>query len=367
MARHTGADACNAQSAEFAQQAAFCCYYFATSFSTSRAMFVTSKNYLHKLSALIDGSERVDVAVAFWGEGSDALLALPENKAVRVVCNLLSGGTNPEPIAQLLRQGVNVRQLDDLHAKVVLGTGGALVGSANFSTNGLQLEGPEAVGWSEAGLMTTAGADLREIAQWFDAEWARARPIEVHDLKRALAAWKRRRAARPTVKQVKSLADFAPADVKDRDLYIAIWGEQPSPGADAAYQAVVSDAEERELLAPSILERLSFYEAWPNLPNDGILISFERHAKGKYRCDGVWRRFAQLDVAENKKHGGLQIVAEHDDVLGLRVSNKQRKDFEKVLKPILDELWMDFNGPNEGALIPLDQALAKLPAVGTEP
>lgn len=330
-------------------------------------MFVTSKNYRHELSALIDSSERVDVAVAFWGEGSDALLALPGNKPVRVVCNLSSGGTNPEPIAQLLRQGVNVRQLDDLHAKVVLGTDAALVGSANFSTNGLQLEGPEVAGWSEAGLMTTTGADLREIAQWFDAEWARACPIEVHDLKRALAAWKRRRAARPTVKQVKSLADFAPADVKDRDLYIAIWSEQPSPGADAAYQAVVSEAKERELLAPSILERLSFYEAWPNLPKDGILISFARHAKGKYRCDGVWRRFAQLDVAENKKHGGLQIVAEHDDVLGLRVSNKQHRDFEKVLKPILDELWMDFDGPNEGALVPLDRALAKLTAVGTEP
>lgn len=329
-------------------------------------MFVTSKDYLRKVSALIDSSEHVDVAVAFWGEGSDALLALPGNKQVRVVCNLSSGGTNPEPIAKLLKQGMNVRQLDDLHAKVVLGTNAALVGSANFSTNGLQLEGPEAAGWSEAGLMTRSVADLRAIAQWFDAEWARTRPIEVQDLKRALAACKRRRAARPALKQVKSLADFAPADVKDRNLYIAIWGEQPSPGADAAYQAVVSDAEERELLAPGILERLSFYEAWPDLPKEGILISFERHAKGKYRCDGVWRRFAQLDVAENKKHGGLQIVAEHDNVLGLRVSNKQRKDFEKVLKPVFDELWMEFNGPEEGALIPLDRALAKLAAIGTE-
>lgn len=261
---------------------------------------------------------------------------------------------------------MDVRQLDDLHAKVVIGTGAAVVGSANFSTNGLQLEGNEAQGWSEAGLMTSSAADLRDIAKWFEDEWARARSIEVQDLKQAFDAWKRRRAVRPAVKRVTSLADFAPMDVKDRDLYVAIWGEPASPGADAAYEAVVSNAEEQELLAPAVLERLSFYEAWPGLPKEGTFISFERHASGKYSCDGVWRRFAQLDVAANKKHGGLQLVAEQDDVLGLRVSNKQRKDFEKVLKPVLDELWMDFNGPNEGALIPLDQALARLRAVDSK-
>jgi hypothetical protein len=329
-------------------------------------MFITSKDYLNKVTALIDTSDRLDVAVAFWGEGSDALLTRSNNKAVRVICNLASGGTNPAPIAQLLKQGIDVRQVDDLHAKVILGTTSAVVGSANFSTNGLQLEGREALGWSEAGLVTTSAADLHDIAQWFDAEWARARDIEAKDLKQALATWKRRRVARPMAKRAGSLADFTPADVKDRDLYVAIWGEKASPGADAAYATLVSDAAEQDRLAPALLDKLSFYEAWPGLPEKGILISFERHAGGNYSCEGVWRRLADLDVKASKQHGGLQIVAAHDDLLGLRVSKKQRKDFENIFAPVLDDLWNAFDGPNTGALIPLDQALATLGAVNTK-
>lgn len=131
-----------------------------------------------------------------------------------------------------------------MHAKVVLGTSSASIGSANFSTNGLQLEGKEALAWTEGGLSTTSAADLRDIAQWFDAEWRRARPIEAQDIKEAALAWKRRRAERPKVKQVKSLLDLASSDVKDRNLYVVIWGEKGSEGANAAYKKVVSRAEE---------------------------------------------------------------------------------------------------------------------------
>lgn len=224
----------------------------------------------------------------------------------------------------------------------------------------MQLEGKEALGWSEAGLLTTSAADLRDIAQWFDAEWRRARPIEAQDLKEAALAWKRRRAARPKVKQVKSLLDFASSDVKDRNLYVVIWGEKASEGANAAYAKVVSQAEENAQLEPALLDKLSFYEHWPDLPEESILISFERHPNGKYSCDGVWRRLAELDVGPGKKHGGLQIVAEHDEIFGLRILKKQRKEFENILRPVLDDLWHEFEGPNKGAIIPLDRALAKL-------
>lgn len=108
------------------------------------------------------------------------------------------------------------------------------------------------------------------------------------------------------------------------------------------------------------MDKLSFYEHWPDLPEESILLSFERYPNGKYSCDGVWRRLAELDVGPGKKHGGLQIVAEHDEVLGLRILKKQRKEFENILRPVLDDLWHEFEGPNEGAIIPLDRALAKL-------
>jgi hypothetical protein len=323
-------------------------------------MYITSEKYLSQVTALIEESDRLDIAVAFWGEGSNSLLARSSDKLVRVICNLASGGTNPHPIEQLLKQGVNLRQLDDLHAKVVLGSQSALVGSANFSTNGLQLEGSEVRGWSEAGLSTCSASDLHEIAQWFEAEWDRARPVEASDLKRALSKWKLRRAARPRVKQVKSLIDFSPADVKDRNLYVIIWGEEASEGANAAYEQVVSQAEEQALLEQPLLAKLDFYEDWSNLPKDGTLISFQSHSNGRYSCDGVWRRVAELDVNPGEAHGGLQIVLEQDDVLGIRITGKQRKDLEKNFRPVLDALSNEFKGPNGGAVIPLDKVLEKL-------
>ena len=109
--------------------------------------------------AAIAGERKPCCAVAFWGRGAAALFG-PRSR-VRIVCNLATGGTNPDEIIALQAKGHTVLQHDQLHAKVYLGKSQAVVASANASANGLGLEASEQAKWIEAGwparlLRTTA-------------------------------------------------------------------------------------------------------------------------------------------------------------------------------------------------------------------
>jgi len=323
-------------------------------------MFITSGDYLAEVKKLVQVSERLDIAVAFWGEGSDALIVPATNRAARIICNLSSGGTNPAPIRKLKDLGFAVKQQDDLHAKVILGTDVAIVGSANMSTNGLQLEGGESAGWSEAGVLVTTSEELRDIARWFEAAWSRARDIDASHLDSAEAAWLLRRKARPKLKQAESLFDLAPGEVRDRGVYILIWSEDASEGASAAHLELVSKAEKDGLIDTEALSRLSFYEDLGEVPRDATLISFKRHGNGKFSCDGVWLRVAELDQPANEVHRGLQIVKEINEVQSVKIGPKQCRELEKKLGPLLENLRFEFEENYGGAIIPLDAALSKL-------
>ena len=141
------------------------------------------------IDAQMSGSA-IRIAVAFWGSGAESVLASPD-KAFQVICNLKTGGSNPWVVrALLMRQHVSMRQLDTLHAKVVVADGGAVVTSSNFSTNGLGLGGASVRTWSEAGVHLPPSAScMPEITQWFAALWSASREITDSDLVEAQAAW----------------------------------------------------------------------------------------------------------------------------------------------------------------------------------
>ena len=137
-------------------------------------------------------------AVAFWGAGSDAMIA---GKGGKVICNLSMGGTNPFAMRKVATKA-KVLQCDTLHAKVYIGARSAVVASANASANGLGLEGVEQANWIEAGVKLD---DTRETGIWFDAMWAKSREITDEDWKRAEVIWRARQAAKPTLS---SFAEF---------------------------------------------------------------------------------------------------------------------------------------------------------------
>lgn len=132
-------------------------------------------------------AEPVRLAVAFWGTGADYRL----QGSCRIVCDLESGACNPAVIRTLLmRDNCVILKLSDFHAKVVIGSAGAVVSSANMSTNGLGAEGADVSGTIEAGYFVEAKLpDYRKIAIWFEDIWQQASEINELDLAIAQEKW----------------------------------------------------------------------------------------------------------------------------------------------------------------------------------
>lgn len=144
-----------------------------------------------KIDLLCEGGP-VCAAVAYWGNG------LPEDRlpeGSRIVCDLNSTGCNPLAIERLFKKGVyEIRYLDHLHAKVVLGAEGAVVSSANFSRNGLYGEDLSSTFNKEAGIFVSKTVDvdaLKDIQAWFDELWKGSQEATQPVISEAIEKYKR--------------------------------------------------------------------------------------------------------------------------------------------------------------------------------
>ena len=153
---------------------------------------VSGSALVNRLNAAIAEGSDIRLAVAFWGAGASKALGLIQGRNARVICNLISGGTNPAEIRKLQAHGIDVRKHPALHAKIgVVGNGLSFVGSSNMSANGLGFEGRELTGWEEANVVFDH-ADSAVSAR-FDALWEAATKITKADLKAAEDLWRPRR------------------------------------------------------------------------------------------------------------------------------------------------------------------------------
>lgn len=159
-------------------------------------MFLESGSEIRKkIQKLIDETrdQPMRMAVAYWGKGTS--LVFP--RETLVICDLESGGCNPDAIRKLVGQShIKVRTHADFHAKVVVGDTAAIVSSANISINGIGVEGGAASGTQEAGMLVPAGqGDYRAICEWFDERWNHAEHVTPEMLAKAGIRWSARAAA----------------------------------------------------------------------------------------------------------------------------------------------------------------------------
>lgn len=145
---------------------------------------------------LLKDAQKIRIAVAYWGKEAVSKLDLHKlnGRDIEVICDLLSGGCNPDEIKELQsRIGPNkVLTCDGLHAKVWLTERAAIIGSSNASTNGLFVEGDKgAAGLIEANVYVDEPGTVSAIENWFSAVQKKARPISAGDLKRAKEIRKR--------------------------------------------------------------------------------------------------------------------------------------------------------------------------------
>jgi len=302
-------------------------------------MFLSSENYLDQVKQLADSSCNLSLAVAFWGDGSEKLFESWQGESLRILCNLGSGGTNPYVIRRLLalantRCGIEMRTLDDLHAKVMLGDSAALIGSANFSANGLGLEGDECSGWCEAGLFTNEPKQLDDARTWFEIIWSRAASISEEALRQAEENWKKRRDLRPSTGVSRRLVDQQASALRDRQVYLAIYWE---PASEQAHQTFAEIQHELELSDRRMRQGFDFFEGWPDdkenaLPEGADIIMIYYGPNGGIKVQSAWRRDPELDKEPIKVLRKILYVG------GWSFSRQDQDLLAKRLKPWLQRL-----------------------------
>lgn len=145
-----------------------------------------------KLTDLVSSQRAEDAilaAVAYWGEGSQDLF--PANQELRLLCRL-GNGTNPYVIQEFRKRNPeSVKQNPRLHAKVVIASNGAILSSANMSSNGLKLDADQS-GWHEIGILIQPEAPeyshlkARFWELWCDEDSEKVTGV---DIDRAIQAW----------------------------------------------------------------------------------------------------------------------------------------------------------------------------------
>lgn len=312
-------------------------------------MFLSDSSYFNQLKSQLGKARHASVAVAFWGKGAERAFSEWNGESMLIICNLAMGGTNPAAIKALRElPNVEIRQLDDLHAKVIITDHALLVGSANVSANGLGLENGEIAGWREAGVLSEAADLMQSANNWFESLWRKACIIKDVDLENAESLWNSRRAERPSVGAGGSLLEQSLEDVRDRAIYLAIYRDSASEQALTAFSRNVSSlAGANKSVDPPT--NLGFFENWPvssPLPTDpdATLIEVYYGRRGKVAIRGLFRplpgvQIEFLDASGNK--GMLDIIAKRKSAGEWILDRHGMKKLAEDLKPWLDTLELD--------------------------
>ena len=122
-----------------------------------------SQDIWPQLTKAVRGSrQRCDVAVAYLGAGASRLLPLPKDSRLVVDASkraVGSGQTCPADLLKLLKRGVAVYSVPNLHAKVFVLGRAAYIGSTNVSSN-------SAAQLIEAVIRTTEPVAIRSARQF---------------------------------------------------------------------------------------------------------------------------------------------------------------------------------------------------------
>src|ERR1019366_9999502 len=99
-------------------------------------VFVSDNIWPQLTTAVRDSRQRCAVAVAYFGKGASNLLPLAQGSRLVVDASeraVASGQTCPADLFKLLKRGVTIYSVPNLHAKVFVLGRAAYIGSANVS------------------------------------------------------------------------------------------------------------------------------------------------------------------------------------------------------------------------------------------
>ncbi len=157
------------------------------------ADFLTGLELSAAIRHVLSG-QRIRCAVAFWGDGAADLLSTCRPNSIqmaRIVCDISMGNTSPTELKRLgAPDNRSLKFHDRLHSKVYISSAGAVVGSANASTNGIGFKDGKPAGLTEAGtLYSPDEPGWIKASAWFDELYNEAKPIDAEALARVWRNW----------------------------------------------------------------------------------------------------------------------------------------------------------------------------------
>ena len=293
-------------------------------------MFLSAKSYKEHLAYFLQTPDAINIAVAFWGKGSDKLF-VGNAATLRIICNLMTGASDPDVIQSLCNKFPDsVRHLSNLHSKIVISEKKMIIGSANFSSSGLTANPDGQEGWEEAGVVV-GNKDQIDVAQsWFEQLWDKASPVLPRDIEIATITWQRNRENRPVLSAARRLLDIPIEEFEDRKIYVFLWEEYPSKAAAKRFDEV----------KPGIIEKLSsgkstevdYFQNAKKHPKRSIIISSQILPNGRIDVGGAWERVPEFDQKlEGEDVSTVQIVVKRKRILDRLFDSVTQKDLSRII------------------------------------
>lgn len=252
--------------------------------------FLNGPELLQRLRGKLPQAQKADLAVAFWGSGAAQNLGLQDCANVRIICNLMSGATNPKEVRTLLERGAKVRQLNDLHAKIGVIDDMSFVGSSNMSTNGLGSE-DSAARWQEANVVY--GNARPEISEMFAEFWNAGTKISEADLKAAMLIWAARKKANAAVaarhggRSLVNVLRTAPADLDALNVRMVVYDTVTDP-------KLICDLGDADKIARKRYgDAFMVYREWHSMTTDArtaYLVDYDWPSEREIVGGGIYRR-----------------------------------------------------------------------------
>jgi hypothetical protein len=148
------------------------------------SIFLYGRALSKKVDELL--SENCTCIVSYIGQGTThKIRKINKIKKIKIICNFKSNGTNPYEVEELIKYLGNekVKQMDSFHAKVYFSESGAVICSANLSTNGLELFN-EPANQLEAGIFVeNNGPEYNDVLKWYKSLSEKLRKITPQKIK----------------------------------------------------------------------------------------------------------------------------------------------------------------------------------------
>jgi hypothetical protein len=315
--------------------------------------FVAGVILTSTLKRLASAKGAKKIAIAYWGANALELLKLrTQRKNVRIICCLKGGKSDPDIIKKF---GKRAKQHDQLHAKVLWTPSGAVVGSANASSNGLPEEEEQSAGLIEAGIFVDDPEHLKHIESWFDTQFAKSRIVKRADLQaaklaRATRIWGKSSSSSHKTSFVDALKEGKREFSKQR-IYFAIYKSALTDSeireAEKSRKQNATKMQRKLVIKRDVLNLLDYYGDWSDLPKNAILIDVYYRRK-KIRIRGPFKTFPVSATWDGftyvlpRKHSGFAYTLTERD--------------KRVIRRAPPQLWAKTRGSADGRVINLFDA-----------